>query len=752
MGALVVVLAGLLLAGLAQLRVDTGIGSFLPEGNPSLEAVEEKARAFGGDPVVVLLESDKPRELLLEQEKLLRLLGLEGELSRLPDVAEVHGAATALNQTAAAAQNLLAQISGRRDALRNAAEQQAKQEGADDAEAAAEGKAAVAKFDRRYGSLVVRGLPAGLPTVRNPRFVATVLYDDQGRPKPQWQFVLPNDRTVAILVRPRGNLDQAAAGRLADAVRTTVENSELDPAKVTVTGVPVVTSALTERAQQELPILGAIATVVVGLIFFLVPWSARRRARLRPLVAALLGTALTLAAFGWLGQSLSLGVVAFLPILLGIGSDFPFYLSQPGHRRRALVAALAAAVGFASLALSSLPFVRELGLALAAGIVLTVGVAFGIRRFFGTVPPAPSRRDSGRGGLPQARVWQRTVVLVVAVGVAGLGWAALPGLDIESRPDQLARGLDELDDARYAEKLLGSTGEVSIALRGQNVLDPDALQWMRQAEEAVVREHGDQMHPVITLSGLLQFLGDDPTGNQIAAGMRLLPSYLTSAVIRPNLEVALMTFGVELRDLDQQRALFAAVRQALPPPPKGYEVELAGLPVAAVQGLNLVSGGRSLINMVGVFAAGLVLAIGLRQRRDAGRAMLTILLATGWVLALAWAVSGSLNPLTVAIGSLVTATGCEFAVMLAAATHRRRHWLWRGVGTAALAGSAGYLVLALSGVAVLRDFGLLLAASVACSYLAALGVLWALPPAPDRSADMPSGPSKPLIDRTEVAV
>ncbi|MFC6866165.1 MMPL family transporter [Haloechinothrix salitolerans] len=725
---LVVVLAGLVAGGLAQVRIDTGISSFLPSGDSAYEALEEKAASFGGDPVVVLLESAQPRELLLEKTKLMRLLRLEGELSQLPDVAAVYGPATVLNQTAGASQNLLARISGRRDALRNAAEHRAKQNGAGDAEAAAAGDAAVARFDRRYGALLARGLPAGLPTLRNPGFVETVLYTEDGQPKPQWRFVLPTDRTVAVLVRPRQGLDQAAAGRLSDAVRATVDKSALDPAKVTVTGVPVVTSALTERAQRELPVLGAIAAFAVGLVFFVAPWSRRRRARLRPVLVALIGTALTLAAFGWLQHPLSLGVVAFLPILLGIGSDFPFYLSQPGHRRRALVAALAAAAGFGSLALSPLPFVRELGLALAAGIVATVGIALGMRRLFGAVAPARTPYVDGRGDLLRARVWQRVVVLAVALGLAGAGWAALPQLDIESRPDELARGLPELEAARYAEDVLGSSGEVSILLRGKDVLQPEALRWTRQAEERLVRQHGDQLHPIVTTSGLLQFLGDKPTVEQIQAGVELMPSYLTSAVIRPDNNVALMSFGVELRELDQQRALLAEVRTTLPPPPKGYEVELVGLPVAAVQGLDAVSGGRSLINMVGIAAAGLVLVIGLRRRADAGRAVLTILLATGWVLALAWGVSGSLNPLTVAIGSLTTATGCEFAVMLAGAGRRRRHWLWRGVATAAVAGSVGYLILGLSGVAVLREFGLLLAASVVCSYLAAVAVLWALPP------------------------
>ncbi|SNR94741.1 hypothetical protein SAMN06265360_14013 [Haloechinothrix alba] len=111
-----------------------------------------------------------------------QLLGLEGQLARLPDVAATYGPATVLNQTAKGAQNLLVRISGRRDMVRNLAEQRAKQRGSSEAAANAAGDAAMAKFDRRYGSLLVRGMPAGLPTLRNSRFVATVLYDKQGEP------------------------------------------------------------------------------------------------------------------------------------------------------------------------------------------------------------------------------------------------------------------------------------------------------------------------------------------------------------------------------------------------------------------------------------------------------------------------------------------------------------------------------------------------------------------------------------------
>ncbi|MFB9729513.1 MMPL family transporter [Haloechinothrix salitolerans] len=732
---LIGVLSVLAVGGLLQVRIDTSMRSFLPAGDPAYEQMEAKAREFGGDPVVVLLESEQPRQLILEQDKLLRLLRLEGKLDQLPDVADVYGPATILNQTAGSAQNLLARLSGHRDALRNLAVENAKERGADDAEAEQAGGDAVARFDERYGTLLVKGLPAGLPTLRNPKFVASVVFGDNSEPRPQWRAVVPDTRTVAVLVRPRANLDQGAAGRLTDAVRSTVDDAGLG-AETTVTGVPVVASGLSDRAQQEMPVLGAVAVVAVGIVFVALPWSRRRRARLRPLAVALGGTALTLAAFGWLQHPLSLGVVAFLPILMGIGSDYPFYLSQPGHRRRVVVTAVAGATAFASLALSPLPFVRELGIALAVGVLVILGLALVVRRMFGPVPGA-DLDSSGEDAAPRPvrhRWWPRLVALGLAVLIAGLGWAALPRIGIEARPDQLADGLPELADVRTAERVLGSSSELSIVLRGDDVLSTQALAWTRQTQEALVREHGDQLHPIVSIADLLRFLGSDPSASQLSAAIRLLPSYLTSAVAVPDGSAALMTFGVAPKDVDRQRKLVEDIRRTMPPPPPGIDAEVVGIPVLTSRGLDLVSGGRTLINLTGIALVGLVLALGLSRRKDAAWAVLTVLLAIGWVLALVWLLAGSLNPLTVAIGSLTTATGCEFAVMMTG-RGRSAAGAWRRVGIAALAATAGYLVLALSGLALLREFGVLLAAGVVCSYLAALLVTGLRAPRQDDDCD-----------------
>jgi predicted RND superfamily exporter protein len=738
--------AGLAAVGLARLEINTSVASFLPAGDPSVRHLDEHAASFGGDPVVVIAESAQPGELLGAQ-RLPHLLGLEGELARLPDIAVVYGPATVLNQVAIRAQNLLAQITGRRDGLRAAAEQQARDSGVAAAQVAAAGEAAIAGFDRRYGSLLVQGLPAGLPTLNNPSFVRSVLYDDGGVPKPQWRFVVPSDRAVALLVRPREALDQAGIERLVAAVRAAATRADLGAERITVTGVPGVTAALGEQVRREVPLLGAGAVVAIGLCFVLVPWLGTRRRRLLPLLVALTGTTLTVAAFGWTGRGMSLGVVAFLPVLLGIGSYYALYIANFARRRSVVVVAVASAASFASLAVSPIPFVREFGVALAIGVLFAVGVALLVLR----PAPAPvaaasslaaSSSGPDPGGLAPARISRRTrlVVLAAAVAVSAGGWAALPGLRVEADPQQLAAGLGALDDVQRAEDVLGSSGEVAVVLHGDDVLHPDAVAWARLAQDAIVVEHGDELRPIVSVPDLLRFLGASPTAEQITSATQLLPAYLSSAVVRPDRRTAVSSFGIRLQSLDDQNRLLAELRRTLPPPPPGYRADVVGLPVVAARGYELVSEGRYAGNVLGIVAAGLVLLVGLGRRADALRAALAAALATGWGLLAVGAVGMSLTPLTVTLGSLTAATGCEFAVLLAQAGRRADRWLRRSVVVAALTSGIGYVVLAGSGLSMIRQFGLALAGSVALSYLAAVLVLRLVP---DRGDPEPAGATSP---------
>ncbi|MCD2193753.1 RND transporter [Actinomycetospora endophytica] len=742
---LVAVIAGLLVAaflggGLAQVKVETGVDSFLPSNDPSLAQLNELGRSFGGDPIVVLLQNPQPRAML-QTNQLPGVLDLEKQLGNEPDTAALYGPVGTLNNIAGQAQLVVAELLGRRDGLVNAARQDAQKRGAAPADVDAAGARAQAEFDNRYAPSIIQALPTGLPTLKNPRFVENVVFDSTGEVKARWHYVIPNANSLAILVRPRAGLDQAGTQRLVDNVTQAAHSAALPPGTtVTVSGVPTIVAGLGQSVDTQIPIIGVIAVAAIGLALFLVPWTRRRR-RLLPLAVTLLATGMTVAGLGWIGHPLSLGVLAFLPVLLGLGSYYPTYFAQRARSRVVFVVAAGSACSFATLALTPLAFVRDLGITLAVGIAFAVGLGALLVRRGADAPTVPEPRPAER---PQRTLFPaatRRVRLGVGAGVLALalaGWALLATMPLQTNIQDLARGLPAMADADHVQDVIGTNGELNVVLRANapapgappaDVRSPQAWQWMQNANQRIVVNHGDAMNPVLSLPGLLDFLGNNPTADQIQAGMRLMPESLTSSVVRGDGQVANMSYGVSLNDLGELAAVTGQVQAELPPPPPGMTAELTGLPMVAVRGYQVVSSDRYLASVAGVVAAGLVLALGLRRRVDALRAVVAAVIATGGSLVLLWATGTALSPLTVALGSLTAAVGCEFTVMVSQSVRQADRSLRRAVALAAGTSAIGYAVLAVSPLALMREFGLLLAASVGLSYVAALFVVWVWPPA-----------------------
>lgn len=721
-----------LAGGLSRLEVETGVKSFVPSSDPAVDLVDQLARSFGGDPVVALLESER-RYGLLAGDQVGRALRLEGELADTGNVASVYGPATVLNQVAGQVQKLMAELSGRRQGMRSHGVAEARQRGASDKEARKAGDKAVAAFDARYGALLAQGLPAGLPTLRNESFVKAVVRAQDGEPRAQWRFVVPSARSVAIIIRPREGLDQSSTEQLVTDVRAAISRANLDTGNVTVSGGPAVVSGLGEQVRAEMPLIGGAAIGAVALCFLIVPWTQHRR-RLLPVMTTLAASGLTLAALGWLGHPLSLGVVAFLPVLLGIGSYYPTYFAQHANRRVVFAVAAATALSFGALGLSPLPFVADLGLTLGLGIVAACAVGLLLTK---PRPNAPRDMEavstSNAGAVHEHRPdrrrlrTRRRMVGAAAGLVAIAGWLLLPVLPLKADLESLANGLPALQEAERVQHVLGSSGEVSILLHGKDVTSPDAISWMQETEDMVITSHGDQMRPIVSPPRLLEFLGSQPSKQQASAGLRLLPPYLLSSVIRDDQRVAKLTFGVSINDAKSLQKLRDDLRRNMQPPAQGYRAELVGLPMVAVRAYEQVSADRYLANAAGPAAAGLVLAFGLRRRRDAGRAVLAAGLATGAGFIILWLTGTALNPVTVALGSLTAAIGCEFTVMLTEAARRADRALRRSVGLATACSVAGYGALVVSQLQGIREFGALLAVSVVLSFLAAKFVTWLFP-------------------------
>jgi predicted RND superfamily exporter protein len=232
------------------------------------------------------------------------------------------------------------------------------------------------------------------------------------------------------------------------------------------------------------------------------------------------------------------------------------------------------------------------------------------------------------------------------------------------------------------------------------------------------------------------------TSAEVSGLLREIPPYFSQNVITANRRVATLAFGIRLMPLEEQQRVIEAMRASLHPP-RGVSAQLVGLPVLAAQSGALVASPwrRVLTLLAGLAAAALVLLIAFRgDRRRALTPLLPVLLATGWSALVVFAIRVPLNPMSVTLSALVIAVSTEFSVLLSERLRQERlagrpllealRLTYRRTGAAVAASGvtaiAGFGVLVLSDIDMLRDFGVVTLVDLSVSLV---GVLVALPAA-----------------------
>jgi uncharacterized protein len=453
-------------------------------------------------------------------------------------------------------------------------------------------------------------------------------------------------------------------------------------------------------------------------------------------------------------------------------------------------AALATAAGFAVLLLSPVPMVRGFGVLLVIGIAVALGAAltagFAVLAGYGRSRRAWPRRLparlgelrrrgselTGRAGARLRAASDRVLalaiaspvpVLAVAVVLAIGGWVAGTRTEVVSDLRELVPGdvleradVDELQDET------GVSGELNVIVTAEDLTDPAVVAWMADLKERVLARGGfggefpsceaAQICPQIALSDLFTDGAGGLDRQRIRAVLEAVPEYFSQAVITPPSEggegerAANIAFGIRVMPLDEQKTLIDAIRTEIDPPgtendpPPGVEARVAGLPALAADANAELSDSRYLLTLAGLAAVALILIAVYRSARRALVPLIPIALATGWSALVLWAMGIALNPMSATLGALVIAIATEFSVILSARFNEERaaghsvgealRRTYARTGAAVLASgltaTAGFAVLILSEIRMLRDFGLVTVVDLG---VALLGVMVVLPAA-----------------------
>jgi uncharacterized protein len=450
-----------------------------------------------------------------------------------------------------------------------------------------------------------------------------------------------------------------------------------------------------------------------------------------------------------------------------------------------VTAGVASAAAMLVLLLSPVPMVRGFGVLLVVGVVialacaLTVGaaaMALGGKR---SVGPARATRGPIPRALLSAWLGARELladnpltqlvmgvalvgavrhpgrVLGVGLVLAALGW----GLDTQTKVETditklVPSSLSSLQALSTLEHTTGVGGEIDLTVSGKSLTTPKTIEWMTSYQSTVLKRFGysasrgcgrARLCPAFSLPDLFEAEGTSKaklSAREVSGLLSVIPPYFSQDVITPDRHVATLAFGIRLMGLAQEQQLLNQMSASLHPP-AGISAHLVGLPVlAARSGSQVADPWRRLETLLaGLIAVALVLLLAFRgDRRRALTPLVPIVLATGWSALILFAVRVPLNPMSVTLGALVIAISTEFSVLLSerhrqemAAGHDlvealRRSYSRTGAAVAASGTTAiaGFGVLALSDIRMLRDFGLVTLIDLSVSLL---GVLVALPAA-----------------------
>jgi hydrophobe/amphiphile efflux-3 (HAE3) family protein len=767
-----------LAAGATRVSTDAGVDLLVDLHSQAYRDQAAYVAAFGSDPIVIELEPAPGRQLLTP-DHMVGMAGMEGKLSQIHGVKRVYGPGTLVNTFATEVTRRALDICGQEG---TAAEQQAQQA------AAAAGKsqpdqqtAGQQAFDAAVRAcaqrLAAQYPELGLPAVDNPSFYGEILLEPGGQKvRPFWVWALPDTNHALIQVRMDRNATPADVRNVLDQIGAQSKRKELNGLNAHVTGAPALAVSLEDSVRNSLlyllPLTLAAMLVVCGL-------ALRRWLALLAVPLAALAGLWTAGVAGWVGLPLTPATLAVLPVVLGLTADYVIQaLNRLGEQAEAdraarlrrmaaailpatAIAAVATAGGVLVFAISPVPLVRQFAFCMAIGVVSAwlVSVLAGLPLL------ALLARRPAVSGLRRWSAVERAGRLplnaALALAAAGLlGWAAMPFVRPETDPAQLMpAGSQALAEANHVRRAVGLVGEVDLVLRGPDVTNPAVVAWLQKATD---RATSSDLRP---LAGLALFLtafnnGTPPDAATTKLILDRIPAYFTGAVVSSDRHLGVSVFAIpQLTSVAQDQALVARLRDAGGGAPAGYRAYPAGLAVLAAGALDALAGQELELNLLALAIVLAVLLAAYRRPLPAVLAVLPTAVAAGWATAILAGLRVASSPLTVLLAGVVVAFATEFSVLWlsryrselgagatpaeAAATASAR--IGPAIAASSLALVAGFLVLAISPVPMVRDFGLVCGLDLA---LATAAVLALLPPMArawlGAETSAPAPPPRPL--------
>jgi hydrophobe/amphiphile efflux-3 (HAE3) family protein len=757
--------------GVTLLETETGFAALV---SPDSKIARDNARyqeQFGGEPITILLSG--PLDSIFSTQNLAVLSDFEQEFSGDEWYHATNSPLTILQLARQEAEQAMRafeeQLALAQEQAAAEARAAAAAMGCNEAEQEMAAQQARAEVLQKLQPQIEQMQLIGQPSLDNPAFIASVLYDAEGAVSPVMQSFIPDIAHALISVTPRGNMsDQESLQAVID-IETFFSSHPLDGVKVTVASAAKLVDAISNSIGNNIKVLLALSVAVMVLILV---FTFRVRWRLLSLLMVGLSALWTFGLMGYLGVPVTMATMAALTILLGLGIDFSIQFHNRYQEEVARgktigeamvtsisnmfptigIALLATIIGFITLYISEVPMIRQFGMMLATGIVISYIVALfllhsivylGDKRIEIKKLKEAASKASGRierillrlGRLAiDHTLWIFIVAVAFAVG-GGIVDHWLPtNTDYEDLMPQSTPALVELREMR---QIVGIGGTVRLMVEAGDVTTPAVLGWLKDYGDNALSAHPE----IISASSLATVVstaagGVIPAQPQIDAILESTPQSYLAPLLSGDRSMAGVSFNIEYIPMEETHDLLVLLQEEASPP-SGVRVSPVGSLALGASTMDALVGARMTMNLICLGAILLVLLVVYRRLGSIIFTIIPVGAVIAWSSLDMYLIGIPLNPLTAVMGVLIIGICTEFMVLLMGRYEEEKRRgappqeamvtaiskIGRAITTTALTTLGGFGVLIASSFVMIRDFGIATVISVFLSLLITITVM-----------------------------
>jgi hydrophobe/amphiphile efflux-3 (HAE3) family protein len=740
--------------GITMLETETGFAAFV---SPNAKISQDNSRyeaQFGGAPITIVLSGQLGD--IFSTGNLAILTEFEEKFTQDERYRAINSPVTLLKiaqgEANQARQDFQEQISFAQEEAAAQARQTAAAMGLSDLQQEQAAEQARAKVLDRLQPQIEQMQLIGEPALDNPLFVESVLYDTEGTVSQVMQPFIPDDEHAMILVTPQGNMSDEALLQAAQDIEAFFSTRPLANVDTTVISASKLVNTISVSMGNNITILLALSVIIMFVILLAM---FRVRWRLLSLFMVGISALWTFGLMGYLSIPLTMATMAVLPILIGLGIDFSIqfhnrYQEEVTRSKTVAeaiitsvsnmfptvgIALVATIIGFITLYISDVPMIRDFGMVLAIGIVISYIVGLfllhsivyladkrtPIKRLREASSKASGRIEGILSRIGKLAVnhtlWIFIIALLFAVGGAVVDRWLPTNTDYE---ELIPQDTPELVEMRGLREITGSGGTLNFMIEADDVTSQELLGWLQEYQDEALLSHPEIISvnsPATLVSGAAG--GVIPDQTQINGILENTPRLYLDKVLSEDHRMASASFSIRYISLEEIHDLLQLIQEEAKPP-AGVKISPVGSLALGSSTMDAIVGARLTMNLI---CLGAVLVILLLVYRRFGSTIFTII-PVGAVIAWSsmdmYLIGIPLNPLTAVMGVIIIGICTEFMVLLMGRYEEEKRLglspkeamvtaiskIGRAIVTTALTTVGGFGVLIASDFVMTRDFGI----------------------------------------------